>query len=46
MTTETLTDPAAEPAGIGIFEKWLSVWIALCIAAGIALGSLDRKSVV
>ena len=30
-----------EPArgGIGFFEKWLSVWVALCIAAGIGLGS-------
>ena len=31
---------AAPPAGIGFFEKWLSVWVALCIAAGIALGNL------
>ncbi len=29
---------AAPPAGIGLFEKWLSVWVALCIAVGIALG--------
>jgi arsenite transporter len=27
-------------AGIGFFEKWLSLWIALCIVAGIALGTL------
>lgn len=26
------------PAGIGFFEKWLSLWVALCIAAGIGLG--------
>ena len=25
--------------GIGFFEKWLSVWVALCIAAGIGLGN-------
>jgi ACR3 family arsenite transporter len=30
---------AQTPGGIGVFEKWLSVWIALCIAAGIALGA-------
>ena len=30
--------PAA--GGIGFFEKWLSVWVALCIVAGLALGSL------
>ena len=30
---------AADPAGgIGFFEKWLSVWVALCIAVGIGLG--------
>lgn len=36
---------AALPAGpvrpaIGTFERYLSVWVALCIAAGIALGHL------
>ncbi len=25
---------------IGVFERYLSVWVALCIGAGIALGSL------
>ena len=30
---------AAPPAGIGFFEKWLSVWVAICIAAGLLLGS-------
>jgi len=34
--------PAAtsEGAGIGIFEKWLSVWVALAIGAGILMGQL------
>ena len=35
-TTESL----APPAGIGFFEKWLSLWVALCIGAGLALGNL------
>ena len=26
--------------GIGIFEKWLSVWVALCIVVGIGLGAV------
>jgi ACR3 family arsenite transporter len=33
----------ARPApmgGIGFFEKWLSVWVAACILAGIVLGNL------
>jgi len=38
MSNGTFAAPA--PAGgIGFFEKWLSFWVALCIAAGLALGS-------
>ncbi|MDD9904668.1 MAG: ACR3 family arsenite efflux transporter [Rhodospirillaceae bacterium] len=42
MTIEPVTTSEAkiEPGGIGFFEKWLSVWVALCIAAGIILGNL------
>ncbi len=38
MTELTLGRPAA-PA-IGFFEKYLSIWVALCIVAGIVLGQL------
>ena len=32
---------SAQPAGgIGVFEKWLSLWVAICIAAGILLGDM------
>ncbi|TAD73938.1 MAG: arsenical-resistance protein [Sphingomonadales bacterium] len=33
--------PVAEPeaAGLGVFEKWLSVWVGLAILAGVALGN-------
>lgn len=31
---------AIPPAGIGFFEKWLSVWVAICMVAGILLGNL------
>ena len=34
------SQPAAESGAIGFFEKWLSVWVALCIVAGVALGNL------
>ncbi len=27
-------------AGLGVFERYLSIWVALCIVAGIILGSL------
>ena len=34
-------DMAPPPeAGIGLFEKWLSVWVGLAILAGIGLGTL------
>jgi ACR3 family arsenite transporter len=35
-----MTGSAPPAGGIGFFEKWLSVWVALCIAAGIALGNV------
>ena len=33
----TVSDTSS--GGIGSFEKWLSVWVALCIATGIGLGA-------
>lgn len=39
MNSEIAAGASASPGGIGFFEKWLSVWVALCIAAGIGLGS-------
>jgi len=39
MSTDSATAGAA-PGGIGFFEKWLSLWVALCIAAGLLLGNL------
>ena len=39
MTNRTFAVAAEHPAGIGFFEKWLSVWVALCILAGLALGN-------
>jgi len=39
MNSATVVKTDQPSGGIGFFEKWLSVWIALCIAAGIGLGS-------
>ncbi len=39
MSADTSTAGAA-PGGIGFFEKWLSVWVALAIGAGLLLGNL------
>ena len=47
------TPVASPPGGIGFFERYLTLWVVLCIVAGIALGrlapdlatSLDRMSI-
>ncbi len=41
MSASETTVPVRGEAsgGIGIFEKWLSVWVALAIAAGLILGN-------
>jgi arsenite transporter len=38
--TRTATAPVPPVAPLGVFERWLTVWVALCIIAGIALGQL------
>ncbi len=43
--SDTTTDNAgaalaAPAAKLGVFERWLTVWVALCIVAGIVLGQL------
>ncbi|MDM0044918.1 ACR3 family arsenite efflux transporter [Variovorax dokdonensis] len=38
MTTIAATKPS--PPAIGFFERYLTVWVGLCIVAGIALGQL------
>ena len=40
MSADAPAREAAPAAGIGTFEKWLSLWVAVCIVAGIALGKL------
>ena len=34
----TAAAPSAPPPAIGFFERYLTVWVALCIVVGIALG--------
>ncbi len=41
MTTSQLAHNAAPaPPAIDFFERYLTVWVGLCIVAGIALGQL------
>ena len=38
MSTQTLQAPAAAPAPLNVFERYLTLWVFLCIVAGIVLG--------
>src|ERR1035438_8759314 len=40
MAQATSIKPAEASGGLGTFERYLSVWVALCMAAGIGLGKL------
>ena len=42
---EVGTAPARPRAALGVFERYLTVWVALCMAAGIALGALRWRGV-
>jgi ACR3 family arsenite transporter len=39
-TTTTLPAGAASPAPMSVFERYLTLWVLLCIVAGISLGQL------
>jgi ACR3 family arsenite transporter len=36
-------DSTSRDEGLGFFERWLAVWVGLCIVAGIALGKFAPK---
>jgi len=38
LTSDGQTQGNQQQAGLGFFEKYLSVWVGLCIGAGLALG--------
>jgi ACR3 family arsenite transporter len=40
MTSGILVETAPAAGGIGLFERWLSVWVASCMAAGLILGNI------
>jgi ACR3 family arsenite transporter len=45
MSSSTLPVPVTAPAPMSIFERWLTVWVFLCIVAGIALGQMAARAV-
>lgn len=38
--SEVMARPANTSRGLGTFERYLSVWVALCMAAGVVIGKL------
>ena len=40
MSADSLTARAPTPAAMSVFERYLTVWVFLCIIVGIALGQL------
>ena len=40
MNTTSVPAPAEAPAPMSAFERYLTVWVFLCIVVGIALGQL------
>src|SRR6478736_1998763 len=40
MAETTLASRPATPAPMSVFERYLTVWVVLCIVAGIAMGQL------
>jgi ACR3 family arsenite transporter len=40
MASDVALSTAKRPANLGLFERYLTIWVALCIVAGIALGQL------
>jgi len=39
-TVASMAPPKADPAPMSVFERYLTVWVFLCIVAGIALGQM------
>jgi ACR3 family arsenite transporter len=41
-----MTEPSpAQPSPLGVFERWLTLWVALAMIAGLALGALAPGAV-
>src|SRR5947209_13185805 len=38
--TQAVAQPIKARGGLGTFERYLSVWVALCIVAGVVIGKL------
>ena len=39
-TTDPTTQDEGQGKGLGVFERYLTIWVALCIVVGITIGQL------
>jgi ACR3 family arsenite transporter len=39
LVSQVVAQPVKASGGLGTFERYLSVWVALCMVAGVVLGS-------
>ena len=46
MKKTTKPSSAARPTGLSVFEKYLTLWVVLCIGGGIALGRVAPSGAV
>jgi arsenite transporter len=40
LVSQVVAEPVKASGGLGTFERYLSVWVALCMVAGVVLGKL------
>lgn len=45
LVNQTVAQPVKASGGLGTFERYLSVWVALCIVAGVVLGKLIPSAI-
>ena len=43
--SQIVEEPVKASGGLGTFERYLSVWVALCMAAGVVLGKLVPSAI-
>jgi ACR3 family arsenite transporter len=40
LVNQAVAQPVSTGSGLGTFERYLSVWVALCMVAGVLTGKL------
>ena len=45
LVNQRVAQPVKASGGLGAFERYLSVWVALCMVAGVVLGKLIPSAI-